>query len=385
VKALVAAAALALAAAPVPGDFRWTRTLTAEPGPGPIAFDADPPLFAHAGPDFAGMRVFDAAGAQVPWRPYPQDADPGPRQLRLIDRGRSAGAAVALVDVGPQRRLLRRLELDLPGHGVVGTVTVSGSDDRRSFTTLGSSRVFDLAGAEATARSTVVTFSPSDFRYLRLRATHVASIDGATVVGGLGAASPVPIPATVRGSGIDLGGANVPVEQLAVTSSAERYARPVRVQARNPGEPWALVAQGRIFRLYGTPSRPLELDVRARYLRVTIVNGDDPPLPGVRFEPRARPRVILVEGGHPAPLHVMVGGRHRPAPQYEYARLPRGELDLEHVRRSFVGTLELNRDFEPAPDTRSWMRRHPSVVTAALAVAAAMVGLAGVLALRRRA
>jgi hypothetical protein len=382
--ALVAAAALALASTPQPDEYRWTRMLNAEPGSGPISLSADPSLFAHAGRDFANLRVLDADGKQVPWRPYPEDEVAAPQPLRLLDRGRSAGAAVALVDLGSNRRILRRLELDLPGRDFVGRVTVAGSDDRRTFTVLGSSRVFDLSGAETQARSTVVTFSPSDYRYLRLRATGVESIDGATALFGQGASSPVPTSARVRRRTVDLGGANVPVEALRITASARRYDRAVRVEARDPGEPWQLVAEGRVFRLYGTPSPPIDLGVSARYLRVTIVNGDDPPLPGVRLVPLARPRLLLVEGGHVGPLRIVYGGRQRPAPAYEFARLPLGELGLDGVRRGFLGEVEENARFAPAPDNRSWVSRHAAVVTAALAFAAAVVGVAGLLALRRR-
>jgi hypothetical protein len=376
--------ALAVGLASVnPSEFRWTRALTVRPGEGPIAFDADPPLFAHAGPGFAGLRVVDASGGQVPWRQLPAAPAPAPRQVPLLDRGRSGGAAVALLDLGVRPGVHDRIDLDLPGQGFVGTATVWGSDDRRTFTLLGSSRVFDLAGAEGRARSTAISFPPSDFRYLRLRATGVASIGGATVSGRSQSAVERPVAARMHGSILDLGGANVPADTIAITATTSRYDRPVRIEARNPGGPWLTVARGRVFRLYGTPSPPIELATGARYLRVTVVNGDDPPLAGLRVRPLARPRTILVEGGHDGPLRLLYGGRPRAAPEYEFARLPRDTLGLDRLRRGTLGPAGLNADFEAARDTRSWVKRHPIVLAAALALAAAVVGLAGFLALRR--
>jgi hypothetical protein len=102
-------------------------------------------------------------------------------------------------------------------------------------------------------------------------------------------------------------------------------------------------------------------------------------------QPLARPRTLLVEGGHQEPLQILYGGRSRSAPDYEFARLPRDTLDLGSLRRGSLGPAEVNEAFEPAPDTRSWVKRHSIVVDAALALAAAIVGLAGFLALRRRA
>jgi hypothetical protein len=260
---------------------------------------------------------------------------------------------------------------------------VAGSDDRRTFTALGSSRVFDIAGAGGSARSTAVAFPASDFRYYRLRVTGVGRIDGASVTSPSRARSARPVPFTRHGGVLDLGGANVPVDSIAVVAANRQYDRPVRIEARNPGAPWTVVASGRTFRLFGTRSPPIPLGTRARYLRVTVVNGDDPPLASVSAHPLARPRTILVEGGHHEPLRVLYGGRPRAAPHYEFARLPRGALGLAALRRGTLGPPQATADYRPAPDTRSWVRRHSVFVGAALALAAAAVLLAGVLALRR--
>jgi hypothetical protein len=45
----LAAVALAAAGALHPNEFRWTRTLSPTPGTGPIFFEPDASLFAHAG------------------------------------------------------------------------------------------------------------------------------------------------------------------------------------------------------------------------------------------------------------------------------------------------------------------------------------------------
>jgi hypothetical protein len=383
VRLAVALGAVALASGGVsPADFRWTRTLAAPAGPGPIAFDADAPLFARAGTGFAGLRIVDTRGAQVPWRTFPA-APATARSVAVLDRGRSGGAAVALVDLGPHPALEDRIDLDLPGHGFVGLATVSGSDDRRTFTRLGSSRVFDLAGAGGRARSTAVAFPPSDFRYYRLRVAGVPRIGGASVASSLPRERPRPVPFRRRGGVLDLGGANVPVDAVAIAAADSRYDRPVRIEARDPGRPWRLVASGRAFRLYGTASPPIPVATAARYLRVTVLNGDDPPLRGLSVRPLARPRTILVEGGRAGPLRLLYGGRRRAAPDYEFARLPRGTLDLGAVRRGTLGPPRPTAAYVAPPDMRSWAKRHPAALDAALALAAAVVAAAGFLALRR--
>jgi hypothetical protein len=385
VKAALLLAVAALVAAGVDrSEFRWTRALSAPEGSGPIAFGADPSLFAHGGSDLSGLRIVDADGTQIPWRPFPPAPAAPPRRLTLLDNGREGGAAVALVDLGATRTVHDRVDVDIPGHSFVGTVTVSGSDDRRTFTVLGSTRIFDLQGAGGRVRSTAVTFPPSDFRYLRLRATGVPRLGGATISGSSPDARPRPVSAIVHGRTIDLGGANVPVDALLVTASNARYDRFVRIAARNGAGAWQPIGRARIYRLFGKTSPPIELATRTRYLRVTVENGDDPPLSGIELQPLARPRTILVEGGHGAHLVLLYGGRARKAPEYEFARLPRGALGLDRIRRGRLGQAQLNTAFEPARESGSWVKRHPAVVAAALALAAAVVALAGFLALRRR-
>jgi len=185
---------------------------------------------------------------------------------------------------------------------------------------------------------------------------------------------------------VDLGYSHMPVDRLRLTAATPRYDRPIEVEERDVGEQrWTLVASGRIFRYYGRTSPALVVGVRARRLRITISNGDDPPLRGLHVEALARPERILVEGGHPAPLELLYGGRARTSPDYDYGRLPRDVLGLDRLRRGSLGAERLVTVFQPAPDTRSFVKKHPALVDASLAVAAAMLGLGGFLALRRRA
>jgi Protein of unknown function (DUF3999) len=396
--ALVGAGALVLAApAAAAGvdrrEFRYERVLRAPAG-GPIAFQPDGPLYGHADVGFPDLRIVDGKGEQVPWRSLPEQAPAPPEQVRVLDSGRRGGQAVALLDLGPGHRVHDRVDLGVTGQGFVGRATVLGSDDRRTFTSLGSTRIFDLAGAGGRVRSTVVTFAPSDFRYLELRATGVRRIVGATVSGKPQRLLLRPVAARVSTREaarrtvllVDVGYSHMPVDRLRLTALTARYDRSVEVEERDAGEQrWTVVASGRIFRYYGRTSPALVVGVRARRLRITVSNGDDPPLRGLRVEPLARPERILVEGGHPVPLELLYGGRARTSPDYDYGRLPRDVLGLDRLRRGSLGPESLNHFFETAPDTRTFVKKHPALVDAALAVAAAMLGLGGFLALRRRA
>ena len=97
---------------------------------------------------------------------------------------------------------------------------------------------------------------------------------------------------------------------------------------------------------------------------------------------RARPRLLLVEGGHSGPLTLYYGGRVR-MPDYDYARLPRAALALPRARPGALGPERQNHSYRVL-DTRSFVQRHRSLVTLALAAAAAALIATTALALRRR-
>ena len=162
-------------------SFRWERAL--ETGDGLSAFEPDGPMYEHAAPGFADLRVLDARGRQVPWRPRSVRGDEQLQAPQVLNAGRQGGAAVALLDFGPERVVRDRIQLDVPLEPFVGRAEVYGSDDRRTFTRLSSTAIYDVRGATR-AVSTAVVFPPSDFRYYRIRATGVKGIQGATARGG---------------------------------------------------------------------------------------------------------------------------------------------------------------------------------------------------------
>jgi hypothetical protein len=387
--ALAAIAGLTLAApawALEEQDFRFVRTVAA-PSRAAIVIEPDPRMYAHSQAGFADLRILDRAGRQVPWRPLPA-SNPRTATVPVLNAGREGRFATALLDFGPRRQVRDRIELSIPDTGFVGRVQVLGSDDRRTYTRLSTSVVYDVQGVEGHARSTVIAFPPSDFRYLLLRARGVSGIDGAIV-------SRTPqTPRLLRRDAVttqvasdptrivlDLGHANVPVDELEVRSRTRRYDRAARVEGSNDRRLWVPLATARVFRLGGSAPTSIRVDGRHRYLRLTIVNGDDPPLERIRVAAFARPRPLLIEGGHARPLRMLYGNSRSGPPSYDFARLP----PPKRMERGTIGPERRNAAFEPPPDTRSFAARHSGVVTAALVLAALAAAAAGGLALRRRA
>jgi len=361
----VIAAVAALALQP----FRYERTLEA-PRAAVVEVEPDGRLYAHAARDFRDVRIVDAEGNQVPWREAPQPEAIVERPLPVLDRGRRG--AFAIVRVRPPVPV-DRVTLVVPDRRFVGTVFAYGSTHGRVWTKVASSQIYSVGGA-VVSRSTTVLLPPNDFRYLELRATRVSRIDGVSVSTS-SRTQLVRVPASVRVASasvvVDVGHANTPVDELRITSTTPRYERPFAVSAHG------VVAVGRLVRVGGPNTTVVALGVRTRFLRLTIDNGDDAPLRGLRVTAYARPRPLLVEGGHPAPLTMYYGGNVA-APVYDFARLPVPSSPV----RAALGPERPNPEFRIV-DTRSLFARHNALVTAALAVAAGLLVAAGALALRQ--
>jgi hypothetical protein len=141
------------------------------------------------------------------------------------------------------------------------------------------------------------------------------------------------------------------------------------------------VTYARFSKFEGSPPAPLTVGVRARYVRIRIDNGDDPPLTGMRVVAASRSHALVLEGGHRAPYRLLYGNPTVRAPEYELARLP-----FDHDQPLIEGTFGEERP-NPAftAPARPFSERHGWILTAALVAAAAVVGVAGFLALRRRA
>lgn len=388
---LAAAALLALALAAPAGaldasSFRWERTL--DGGRGLLAFEPDGAMYEHAARGFRDVRILDGQGRQVPWRPRSVRGDERLQAARVLNAGRQGGAAVALLDFGPARTVRDRLRLEVPPEPFVGRAEVDGSDDRRSFTRLSSTAIYDVRGATR-AVSTAVVFPQSDFRYYRIRATGVREIRGATAEAVAAAGTPVPRRAeiAVRQEGgrtvidADLRYRGLPVHELRFASSTPAFDRPVSVSGSMDGRTYFVVGGGRLYRFGGTGETTVPVGSRYRYLRIRIANGDDEPLRDLRVTLRAYRDYILLAPGFTPPYRVLYGG---PAdrPDYDFAQQPEPKVE---PAVAVLGPERVNEAFEPPADTRPFTERHPVLIQLALALAAAALVAGGFFAVRRRA
>src|SRR5262249_46059646 len=131
-------------------DFRYLRPLVAGAGSGPVLVEPDGALFEHSQPGFADLRIADARGHEVAWRRAPSARSVAPEAVPVLNSGRQGRFAVALLDLGPQRRIRDRVVLEVPDQGFTGRAVVLGADDRHGlFTRLSATGIYDVRGARS--------------------------------------------------------------------------------------------------------------------------------------------------------------------------------------------------------------------------------------------
>lgn len=386
------AAALTLAQADVDEtQFRYARTLTAPSG-APVRFEPDARMYGHARVDFPDLRILDAEGEQVPWRPEPKPAAVPTQSVPLVARGRRDGVVTVVLDRGPAPPVVDRIELEIPDRTFVGSVVVQGSQTgaEGSYGRLSTTQIYAVRGA-VSARSTTAVFPATDYRFLLVQASGVSDVTGAGVSRDPERPPLRPVAATPRVRDrdrttvvlLDLGFANVPVDELRVRTSSRRYVRQVSVDGSNAGKRFTPLGSGEVARFPGVDLSTTAVAARHRFLRVTVTNGDDAPLPALRVTAHARPRALLLSEGYDSPFTLLYGGR-LPAPSYDFARLPAAATGFERARAGALGPQRENELFEEVPDTRTFFERNDSLIEVALVLAALVVAAGGLLALRRR-
>jgi hypothetical protein len=390
--ALVAAVAVTLSGGVDQSAFRYARPLDATAN-GPVEFEPDARMYGHARVGFPDLRILDAEGNQVPWRTAPTPAAVPSRPVAVVARGRRNGTVTVVLDRGAVHPVIDRAELEIPDMTFVGRVVVSGSTSgaEGTYARLATTQIYAVHGA-VDARSTTAVFPATDYRYLLVRATGVSAISGARVARepGQSPLEPVASASRSREQGqatvvrLDLGFPKVPVDAVRVESTTPSYVRVVRIEGSNDGTSFVTLAQGRVARFPGVALTDIGVDAQHRFLRMTIENGDDAPLEGLRVTAEARARPLLLSEGYPPPYRLLYGAANVSAPEYDFEQLPAAATGVGHAVVGTLGAEAVNDAYEAPSDSRTFLERNGWITQALLVAAALVAAVAGLVALRRR-
>ncbi|MGH6629911.1 MAG: hypothetical protein ACREB3_09295, partial [Burkholderiales bacterium] len=172
---------------------------------------------------------------------------------------------------------------------------------------------------------------------------------------------------------------DVPVDRivLLVEPAEVNFRRDAEVVAHN-----SVVARGEFHRIRmkragrAVESEELALalgGVHAPRYKLTVENGDDPPLHIVGVQVFSVERRLYFDPRGNSTLRLYYGDDRLAAPLYDYAKLFQ---EPEDVPRAELGPGAHNSAYTGRPDERPWTEKHPAVLWTAMILAVA--GLAAV-------
>ena len=383
--ALSAAALVAAQGRDSLSGWQFYREISTGSETGIATLILDPEILAASRDDAADLRIFDAAGKEVPYdlRVLLGERNAESYEALEVSRGVEGADAEIILDLGDDPSQHNQVQIDTQGARFRRQVAVFGSDDSEEWTPLTEQGlILRLTANGKTASVDRVPYPPSDYRYVRIAVARdpqvdpgppiieSAAVQQATVVPGQEQAVPAesvtrePVAEGQASSyAIDLPG-RIPVHALRFRTSSGSFVRTYQLLAVTGDKiaPSPLSA-GRLRRREGNPSEPITLrfpEAPARQLQLTVLDAGEEPLDVL--EPAAliasRQLVLDLSAATAQPLRLYYGNPAAPAPRYDPRADVPDNLD-ESVPRLELGSQQSNPAYEapepPLSERAPWL------------------------------
>ena len=369
---------------------------------GLIELHPDVELFAGSAPGLVDIRIIDEDGSEVP---YKVEVSEGERQrtplsASLQDKGYVPGSYTTFTaDLGREGLLHNRIEFQTSDSNFRREATVETSSDAVTWARVAEQPVYDftVSGVGRVSRDTEILYPDATARYLRVRIADEGEgpieVSGATVffikeTPAREVSWPTSTPISSQDPDrratlveLDLGVEGLPTRRLELDIADVNFHRDVNVETSSDRETWQASGSRTAIFAFDTPKfvgDNVEIsypESTARYIRLVIVDQDNPPLTinGVEVWGHERRVVFSV---NPARSHsVYYGNAAAPRPSYDIERvLP--YLATEDLPQATLGPQTENPHFvieEPPPAPVS--ERLPWLFPSVVALAAVVVGL----------
>ena len=381
--------------AAVPTDLRFLAPVIGDMTPDtPVRLPLPRQVIADTASDFADLRLFDDQGLETPYVVYAQSPAPSYTfTFQVLSYSQSdAGDTIVLQrpkDTGP----FWELTVQTTARDFHKTVRLQASHDHATWSEVSTDALFDFS-SRIDVRKTTLTFPETDTPYVRLllqdavpprtdaaavqlryeglefavRGEPVKPFRIDRISGRVGAphatdyiydrttfAQPATRTDTQGNTLVLLGRVHLPVAQLTLTVDNPYYHRRVELWAADTDKDDAYhqVARGVIYKLPGVVSADNTLrvqHVQSPYLRLKILNGDNPPLRLQQVEAAwvRRNLYFIPAAGRRYTLYF--GNGQMRAPEYELRRLlPAQHTALEQYAVVSLGDVQPHTRYTPRP------------------------------------
>ena len=407
-------AAQAFAADAKPQYFTQVRDVhVMQPGTQFVALDAD--IWSHTRTDLGDIRLYDGT-RELPYALREQGSVEytEQREVRLLNKGIVPGATQFLLDMyGVDVYDQLTLEIDQRDFDRQATVEGANTADASTWTTLTTAPIFDFS-KQKLGENLAISLPTSTFRYLRVSISNKGLDHGNDVlpaqVTGAKACNTLRTSAVWDDAGVSIPHATnphdsdfrleipkgVPVDRIHFTVPPElvNFRREVTVEMRpddrkfkSDDEGWRPITTGEISRVRSMGGKihdNLDIsthDTLSTHLRVTIENGDDPPLP-VQLTAQSVERRIYFDPRGASVVRLYYGDDKLGQPVYDFEKFFH-DTDAKTAVPAKMGVALDNPEFAARPDERPWTERHGWVLWAAMIAAVLGIGMLALRGLKR--
>ena len=171
---------------------------------------------------------------------------------------------------------------------------------------------------------------------------------------------------------IDLYSGGIPTSRMEIFTSDTNFNRKVNIESSPDATNWTLIDQNREIFVYNTGKvREQQLvllypEITNRYLKLTFLNGDSPPINIKTIKIHGLQRLLIFEVKSDSPYNIYYGNPfERTLPKY-YMEQVIPHVDIENISLAQLGTEQPNvnferRSLEPLSGRYPWLL--PTVVT----------------------
>jgi hypothetical protein len=368
--------------------FHYAREVTiARPGKQNY-FVVDAPIWAHAHPDLADLRLYDH-DTQVPYAISEQQAESSmlESEALILNLGVRNGRTEFDLDVGGVAEY-NRVQLHLKATNFVASATVDGSDalHGNAGRRLSTSTLYDFS-RESLGNNFALRVPMSTFRYLHVSITPaiaVREINGASTsaqremeakwisAGRCHAAEQISRVTRIA-CDIDPG---IPAGRIlfAVPQNVINFRRAVSINdsqgTRLCGGNISRIRMKSAAKEVVTEDLAISFcndnNAKEQHLTLEIDDGDNAPLAVQSAEPQSLEHRIYFDPAGKTTIQLYYGDEKLAAPIYDYAKFFRKEADAVQAA---LAAESLNAEFTGRPDERPWSERHNWVLWGAMLIA----------------
>jgi hypothetical protein len=388
--------------------WQWFMELSVpRDNPGRLDCVLTPEVFDKAREDLGDLRLIDGNGREIPYALRVRRTQVRPEEVQATtfnQAGNPDGSAESSLDLGPKPPENRSLTVETDGANYRRRARVEGSDDRTNWRALtDDAPLVNLRVGDQAIDARTITYPASRFRYLRVRvfpdkaggdkpnpprvqvwrAVEKQGED-VTIPVTISPREPIPTPggpgsawylSVPDGRGGDL---ETYWERLSFDVANTDFSRSYYVEAADPKVPFRQARLGEgTWQAVGEPASLLAAltEVRARRLRLVVIDNRDPPLrlQGARSTTAVRQLVFTPPTDWAPPIRLYFGNPNAEAGRYnDYVAALPAVLDPAPTRVA-LGTRGEAVAFQRNPDYREppkpFTERFPWLIYVVLSMA----------------